>query len=167
MVTVLQYLVIAAAIGAVVFVLVALVFGRGEQLSPLPARTSPAELPEHSVSGTDVRALRFAVALRGYRMTDVDWSLEKIADELDRMRAEVTRLGGDPDEVTARGELLPVAAGTDVPTAGAAGTAGADSRSGPALGTHPADGVGHPGGHDERAAGGPEPDGGPTTTLPR
>lgn len=101
MVTVLQYLVIAAAIGAVVFVLVALVFGRGEQLSPLPARTSPAELPESTVSGADVRALRFAVALRGYRMTDVDWSLEKIADELDRMRAEVVRLGGDPDAVRA------------------------------------------------------------------
>ena len=99
MITVLQYLVIAAAIGLVVFLVAVLVFGRGEQMAPLPARTSPAELPETGVAPRNIRELRFAVALRGYRMSDVDWSLEKVADEVEKLRAEVTRLGGDPDRL--------------------------------------------------------------------
>lgn len=99
MITVLQYLVIAAAIGLVVFFIAVLVFGRGEELAPLPVRTSPAELPEKGVAGGDVRAVRFAVSVRGYRMSDVDWTLDRLADETDRLRAEVRKLGGDPDDV--------------------------------------------------------------------
>lgn len=92
--TVLQYLVIAAVIGLVVFGLVVLVFGRGEQLAPLSPRTSPTELPEKDLSAQDVRQVRFAMALRGYRMSDVDWALEKMAAEIDRLRAEVDALSG-------------------------------------------------------------------------
>ncbi|MEJ7649097.1 MAG: DivIVA domain-containing protein [Nakamurella sp.] len=98
-ITVLQYLVIAAAIGLVVFLVAVLVFGRGEQMAPLPARTSPAELPESGVRPENIRTLRFAVAVRGYRMSDVDWSLEKVAEEVEQLRAEVSRLGGDPDRL--------------------------------------------------------------------
>lgn len=92
MTTVLQYVVIAAVIGLVLFAISLFVFGRGEQLAPLPARTSPAVLPEQDLTGGDVRKVRFALAIRGYRMSDVDWTLDRIADELDRTRAELTAL---------------------------------------------------------------------------
>lgn len=106
--TVLQYLVIAAAIGLVVFAIAVLVFGRGEQLAPLSPRTSPTELPDVEVTGEDVRRLRFAVALRGYRMSDVDWTLDRMADELDRLRA---KLAATSAELT--GEVESGTAGTD------------------------------------------------------
>jgi DivIVA domain-containing protein len=95
-VTVLEYLVIAAAIGLVVFVLAVLVFGRGEQMAPLSPRISPAELPDGAIAGEDVRHIRFSLALRGYRMSDVDWTLDRLSDELDRLHRRVADLGGDP-----------------------------------------------------------------------
>lgn len=121
--TVLQYLVIAAVIGLVVFALVVFVFGRGEQLAPLSPRTSPTELPDHDMAAQDVRKVRFAMALRGYRMSDVDWALEKMADEIDRLRAEVDLLSGstEADEIPDRNQSGAVLAGvpavTGVPAA--------------------------------------------------
>ncbi len=102
--TVLQYLVIAAVIGLVVFGIAVFVFGRGEQMAALSPRTSPTELPDRDLTADDVRKVRFAMALRGYRMSDVDWALEKMADELDRLRAEVA-------ELSARETGAPVLAG--------------------------------------------------------
>ena len=94
MTTVLQYLVIAAVIGLLVFAVAVFVFGRGEELAPLSPRTSPTELPDTGIAAEDVRKVRFAMALRGYRMSDVDWALERMADELDRLRAEIAALSG-------------------------------------------------------------------------
>lgn len=96
MITVLEYLVIAAVIGLVVFLIAVFVFGRGEQMAPLSPRTSPSELPEDAVGGDDVRRVRFGLALRGYRMSDVDWTLERLADELDRLHRRVSELTGEP-----------------------------------------------------------------------
>jgi DivIVA domain-containing protein len=92
--TVLQYLVIAAVIGLVVFGIAVFVFGRGEQLAPLSPRVSPTELPDTEMTADDVRKVRFAMALRGYRMSDVDWALERMAGELDRLRTQVAELSG-------------------------------------------------------------------------
>ena len=94
MTTVLQYLVIAAVIGLVAFALAVFVFGRGEQLAPLSPRTSPTELPERGMTGADVGTVKFAMALRGYRMSDVDWALERMGGEIDRLRAEIATLSG-------------------------------------------------------------------------
>jgi DivIVA domain-containing protein len=93
--TLLQYLLIAAVIGLVVFGIAVLVFGRGEEMAPLPPRTSPAYLPDGAVTGRDVEQVRFGLALRGYRMSDVDWTLHRLAGELDRLHARVREL--DPD----------------------------------------------------------------------
>ncbi len=90
--TVLFYLVIAAVIGLVVFFLAVLVFGRGEQMAPLDPRTSPAELPDHDIDSEDVRKIRFALALRGYRMSDVDWTLERLGEQIDALRLENAHL---------------------------------------------------------------------------
>ena len=88
MTTVLFYLVIAAVIGLVIFFLAVFLFGRGEQLAPLDPRTSPAELPDSDVTSEDVRKIRFALALRGYRMSDVDWTLERLSEQIDVLRRE-------------------------------------------------------------------------------
>ena len=95
--TVLFYLVIAAVIGLVVFFLAVLVFGRGEQMAPLDPRTSPAELPDHDIDSEDVRKIRFALALRGYRMSDVDWTLERLSEQIDSLRLENAQLRGRLD----------------------------------------------------------------------
>lgn len=115
MTTVLQYLVIAAVIGLVVFGLAVFVFGRGEQMAALSPRTSPTELPDHDLAADDVRKVRFAMALRGYRMSDVDWALEKLADELDRLRAEVAQLSGAADASDAERPMAAVAASRSDP----------------------------------------------------
>ena len=89
----LLYLVIAAAIGLVVFAITAVLFGRGEQMAALSPRTSPAELPDDGIDPADVRKVRFSLALRGYRMSDVDWTLERLADEIGRLRGELAAAG--------------------------------------------------------------------------
>lgn len=127
MTTVLQYLVIAAVIGLVVFAIAVFVFGRGEQMAALSPRTSPTELPDSDLSADDVRKVRFAMALRGYRMSDVDWALEKMADELDRLRAEVADLSG-AGRANRAGADRPAAAGTEQSGPVFAGQYGAELR---------------------------------------
>lgn len=102
MTTLLLYLVIAALVGLVLFFLAVFVFGRGEQMAPLDPRTSPAELPDGDVTAQDVRGIRFALALRGYRMSDVDWTLERVSEQLDQLHRENAQLrrqvDGEPEE---------------------------------------------------------------------
>jgi DivIVA domain-containing protein len=86
--TALSYLVIAVVVAAALFGIVVVVFGRGEELPPLPPRATPTRLPEGELAGGNVRELRFPQAVRGYRMDEVDWVLDRVADELDRVGAE-------------------------------------------------------------------------------
>jgi len=89
---VLIYLIVAVVVGAVVFLIAALVFGRGEELAALPPDATPTWLPEGPITGDDVRAIRFSQVLRGYRMSEVDWTLQRAAKELDALRARVAEL---------------------------------------------------------------------------
>jgi DivIVA domain-containing protein len=86
--TALIYLLVVAAVGAALFGLAALVFGRGEELAPLPPGATPTRLPAGEIDGDDVRELRFQQAVRGYRMDEVDWVLDRLAEQLDRSGAE-------------------------------------------------------------------------------
>ena len=76
------------AVAAAVFGLASAVFGRGEELAPLAPGATPTRLPVGEIGGDDVRALRFPQAVRGYRMADVDWVLDRLATELDRAGTE-------------------------------------------------------------------------------
>ncbi len=116
--TALVYLLVVAAVAAAVFGVAAAVFGRGEELAPLPPGATPTRLPVGEVGGDDVRALRIPQAVRGYRMAEVDWVLERLADELDRvgaerdgLRARVAELEGgdrpDHDASTRGGHPVP------------------------------------------------------------
>lgn len=93
--TVLIYLIVAAVVAAVVFLLASLIFGRGEELAPLPRDGTPTWLPNGPVTGDDLRGVRFAQVVRGYRMSEVDWTLRRVAGELDALRARVAELEGD------------------------------------------------------------------------
>ncbi|QFZ16766.1 DivIVA domain-containing protein [Saccharothrix syringae] len=101
MTSALIYIVVMALVAAVVFLLAALVFGRGEELAPLPPGASPTRLPADGVTPEDVRGLRFQQVLRGYKMAEVDWALERLADEVSQLRARVAELeaghAGDRD----------------------------------------------------------------------
>lgn len=92
MTTALIYLVVMIFVAAVVFLIASLVFGRGEQLAPLAPGATPTELPSGPVTGEDLRAVRFQQVVRGYKMSEVDWVLQRAGDELDALRARVAEL---------------------------------------------------------------------------
>ncbi len=109
--TALIYLLVVVVVAAAVFGLAAVVFGRGEELAPLAPGTTPTHLPAGEIGAGDVRELRFPQALRGYRMGEVDWVLERLAAELDRfgreragLRARVAQLESELAGAGARDE---------------------------------------------------------------
>ncbi|SEQ14256.1 DivIVA domain-containing protein [Lentzea xinjiangensis] len=93
----LLYLIVMVAVAAVVFLLAALVFGRGEELAPLPPGASPTRLPSDGITAQDVRALKFQQVFRGYKMSEVDWALQRLATEVEVLRARVEELESSDD----------------------------------------------------------------------
>ncbi|MCL2534159.1 MAG: DivIVA domain-containing protein [Nocardiaceae bacterium] len=89
MLTVLLYLVIMALVGGLLYLAASMVFGRSEELPPLPAGTTATVLPAEGVTGADVRGLRFQQALRGYKASEVDWALDRLGREIDSLRAQL------------------------------------------------------------------------------
>lgn len=104
MTLILLYLVVLILIGIVLFGVASLVFGRGEDLPPLPAATTATVLPASGVTATDVEAVKFTQVLRGYKTSEVDWVLDRLGAELDQLRAELAAVravaGLDEPEVT-------------------------------------------------------------------
>lgn len=95
------YLVVMVLVAAVVYLLASAVFGRGEELAPLPPGASPTRLPADEATGDDIRAVRFQQVFRGYKMTEVDWVLSRLGTEVDELRARVAELEGTPVPVGA------------------------------------------------------------------
>ena len=102
--TALIYLLVVVAVAAAVFGLASAVFGRGDELAPLPPGATPTRLPVGDVEGDDVRALRFQQVVRGYKMAEVDWVLDRLAAELDRVAAERDDLQSRVVELEARAD---------------------------------------------------------------
>ncbi|MBT0565513.1 DivIVA domain-containing protein [Williamsia sp. CHRR-6] len=94
MLTLLLYLLVMVAVVALVFTVAWFVFGRGEELPPTPRGTTLTRLPRAGITGADVRSVRLAVVLRGYKQSEVDWVLEKLAREIDELRTVVGDLQG-------------------------------------------------------------------------
>src|SRR5699024_3500009 len=90
MLTGLLYVLLLALVAALLFLLSAVVFGRGEELTALPRRVRAAEPAPGPVTGETVRALRFTLAFRGYRQAEVDRALARLAAEIDMLRAAET-----------------------------------------------------------------------------
>lgn len=89
MLTILLYVVAIAVVAVVLFLIASVVFGRGEEMEPLPPETTATALPAQGVTGRDVRALRFRLRPRGYDCGEVDWALDRLAAEIDGLRAQV------------------------------------------------------------------------------
>lgn len=82
--------VVAAAVAAGVAAAVA---GHGSLREDVP--DSPARgLPDGPLSPADLDAVRFPLALRGYRMAEVDAVLDRLRDELARAREGPPGAGG-------------------------------------------------------------------------
>jgi len=96
MFTVLLYLLIMALVGGLLFLAASAVFGRGEEMAPLPPGTTATMLPAEDVTGADVRALRFQQTVRGYKAAEVDWALDRLGREIDSLRGELVSLREAP-----------------------------------------------------------------------
>jgi DivIVA domain-containing protein len=100
-------------VAVLLFLGASLLMGRSETQPPAELDRSPVELPDdRPVTGEDVRGLRMPVAVRGYRMTEVDWLLEQLADALDERDAELASLRARPAEQ--QGTAAPPAPDDDV-----------------------------------------------------
>ncbi|WP_250283607.1 MULTISPECIES: DivIVA domain-containing protein [unclassified Frankia] len=78
-------------VAAIVFAVAALAVGRFDRLSPAPRDAADQRLPSPTMSADDVAGIRFEMALRGYRMADVDAVLARLAGELAWRDAELAR----------------------------------------------------------------------------
>jgi DivIVA domain-containing protein len=87
---VLLYVVVLILVAVVLFGAASLLLGRGEPLPPLPRTTTPTALPASGVTGADVDAVKFTQALRGYKTSEVDWVLDRLGQELDLLRGQLT-----------------------------------------------------------------------------
>ncbi|UMB70905.1 DivIVA domain-containing protein [Mycobacterium paraterrae] len=109
MALVLLYVVVLVLIAIVLFGVASLLFGRGEPLPPLPRGTTPTVLPASGVTRSDVEAVKFTQTLRGYKTSEVDWVLDRLAQELDLLRGQLSSVhaaaaaGGDKHD-DARGD---------------------------------------------------------------
>ncbi|MFC6013943.1 DivIVA domain-containing protein [Nocardia lasii] len=91
MLTLLLYVLIVGLVAAMLFLVASAVFGRSEELGPLPDGTTATVLPAEGVTGADVRALRFQQVVRGYKAAEVDWALARLAERIDELEFEVAQ----------------------------------------------------------------------------
>ena len=110
MALVLLYLVVLVLVAIVLFGAASLLFGRGEQLPPLPRGTTATVLPAFGVTGTDVDAVKFTQVLRGYKTSEVDWVLDRLARELEALRGQLAAVH---TSTVAGKEAADAAKGTD------------------------------------------------------
>ncbi|MQY28594.1 DivIVA domain-containing protein [Nocardia aurantia] len=95
MLTLLLYVLIVGLVAGLLFLVASVVFGRGEELGPLPEGTTATVLPATGISGADVRALRFQQVLRGYKAGEVDWALTRLAARIDELETQLAHARGE------------------------------------------------------------------------
>ncbi len=89
----LGYILVLLVVGGVLFLAASFAFGRGEEMAPVLPEGTPVELPDDRLArGDDLRALKLSVALRGYRMDEVDWLLDRLSEQVDSRDREIARL---------------------------------------------------------------------------
>lgn len=77
-----MYWVMVGVIAVVVFGVAAVASGQGGAMSPAHPDRPDAGLPPGPVGAAELGAVRFGVALRGYRMDEVDAFVDRVAAEL-------------------------------------------------------------------------------------
>ncbi|HVQ88986.1 MAG TPA: DivIVA domain-containing protein [Actinomycetes bacterium] len=89
-------------VSAVLLGVVLLALGRGDGLAEDELDDVIVDLPEdRALVASDVETLRLPLALRGYRMSEVDRLLDRLSVELATRDAQIRQLqGGDPGRTT-------------------------------------------------------------------
>lgn len=77
---------------AVLFLVFALATRDGQALAPALPDAADAGLPAGPVRADDVRGVRFGLALRGYRMSEVDTTLARVAEQLEERDRQLASL---------------------------------------------------------------------------
>lgn len=93
--TLIEVLVVLALVAAVAAVAVGAVRGGLEEpVSTVPDAqlVDPAAGPDAPLRGSDLLDVRFALALRGYRMDQVDQALDRAADAIEARDEQIRRL---------------------------------------------------------------------------
>jgi len=103
---ILLYLLVLILVAALLFVIASALFGRGEQLPPLPRATTATVLPASGVTGADIDAVKLTQTLRGYKTSEVDWVLDRLGREIELLRGQLTAM-----DAVAAGEDEPVDVG--------------------------------------------------------
>ena len=86
-------LVLVLVLLAVIAAIAVVAAGRGGGLGDVvPERSARGELPDGAVGKASVDGLRFTLALRGYRMDEVDDVLDRLVDELERRGERIAEL---------------------------------------------------------------------------
>ncbi|MDC8983504.1 DivIVA domain-containing protein [Mycobacterium marinum] len=122
MALVLLYLVVLVLVAVVLFGVASLLFGRGEQLPPLPRATTSTVLPAYGVTRADVDAVKFTQVLRGYKTSEVDWVLDRLGRELEELRGQLAAVHASSTSESPAG-----AEDSDAPGSQPAVSNGADS----------------------------------------
>ncbi len=107
MLTLLLYVLIVGLVAALLFLVASAVFGRGEELGPLPEGTTVTVLPAAGIRGSDVRALRFQQVFRGYKAGEVDWALSRLAARIDELEMQLERSRSTYPSAAGEPEITP------------------------------------------------------------
>jgi DivIVA domain-containing protein len=78
--------------------------GRGEPMSEAYDDRPDQVLPVGEITGGDLRRTRFSLALRGYRMSEVDALLDRLARQLDGESPRTAPKDGRPPLPRVRGD---------------------------------------------------------------
>jgi DivIVA domain-containing protein len=54
-------------------------------------------LPAYGVTGADVDAVKFTQVLRGYKTSEVDWVLDRLARELEVLRGQLAAVRAETE----------------------------------------------------------------------
>ena len=89
-------LVLLLVILAVLAVIAVVATGRWDGLPDAePERSAAGELPAGPVDRPAVDGVKFSLALRGYKMREVDDVLDRLLDEIDHRDARIAELSGN------------------------------------------------------------------------
>lgn len=76
----------------------------GEILVAAPRDRADLDLPDGPLTAGDLDGVRFGLALRGYRMAEVDAVLDRLAAELGARDEQIARLLPGPDVASGSGD---------------------------------------------------------------
>jgi DivIVA domain-containing protein len=93
MATFVVWVVTALVVAGAVFAVVVVMTGRADLMADMPRDGVPTSLPQgRPILAAEVGQLRFDLALRGYRMDQVDRTLDRLRADLAFREAEVDSL---------------------------------------------------------------------------